>query len=666
MCVICQLPLTHEAERIIIVKYLDPGSGQAIQSAVPTLLAFISAVLASMLFFFRRFFQFFFKKKVVLICLLIAFLAIIVFVFQKKQTGEVVTNKRVIVLAFDGLDPILLNEGLKKKILPNFQKVKDKGFYSELATTMPPQSPVAWASFTTGEAPAKHGIYDFITRDPKTYQLNLTFSENSQWKATPFWEILSKHNIPTTILFLPNTYPPANLEGKMLSGMGVPDLLGTLGTLTLISTKDYSNEKNFRGKIISIPNNDTIDTHIEGPKYKSLKETKTSTLPIQIKRNTKENALTMQIQDQSVTVGNKKFSDWTPLTFDIDFFTKAHGILKLYVKELSPDIEVYVSPININPEKPLHPISHPNSYAKDISKEYGFYSTLGLPHDTWALNQEIFDEDAFLAQSESIVKDREKIYLAELAKFEKGLFFGYFGMTDSISHMFFRFLKDKDSKYNNTILDTYKKADEIVGQTLNLMKKDDILIILSDHGFKSFDYEINLNTWLLSNGYLVLKGDKSEGKELLEDVDWSKTEAYAIGYNGIYFNLKDRESKGIVQEVERKSLEKEISVKLLALKNPYSNTTVIKKIYAREQLNIPKTDKNAPDLFIGFYQGTRSSWDSAVGAVTKDVVSKRESKWSGDHLFDPSEVPGVLLVSKKVDIKNPGITDIMPTILGLF
>lgn len=667
MCAICQLPITHEAERIIIVKYLDPGSGQAIQSFLPSLLAILSAILASMLFFFRKFLRFFFHKRLILALLLFTILGIIIFVFkqwQSKQSSNV--NNRVIVLAFDGLDPKLLNGWLEKNLLPNFQKIKTERFYSELATTMPPQSPVAWASFTTGVNPAKHGIYDFITRNPENYQLDLTFSTNTKWKATPFWEILSKNNTPATILFLPNTYPPPTFEGKMLSGMGVPDILGTLGTLSLITTKDYSKKKSFRGKIIAIQNKDEVETTIQGPKYKALNETKTSTLPIIIKKDNKEKTLTIVLEGQSVTLREKEFSHWIKVTFSIDFFTKVHGIAKLYVKEVSPNIEVYVSPINFDPKNPLHPISYPNTYAKEIAKEYGLYSTLGLPHDTWALDQEIFDEDAFLTQAESIVKEREEIYLGELAKFEKGFFFAYFGMTDSISHMFFRFLKDPETKYQNTILNTYQKADEIVGKTLTLMKKDDVLIILSDHGFKSFDYEINLNTWLLQNGYLKLKDDKNEGEELLEDLDWSKTKAYAIGYNGIYFNLKGREKSGIVENKELKFLEKEITAKLLKLRNPFTDAFIIKKVYTRSELGITDSDNNAPDLSIGFYQGIRSSWDSAVGAITKDIILRRESKWSGDHLFDLSEVPGVLLVNKKIDYKNPRIMDIFPIVLGMF
>ena len=667
MCAICQLPANHELERIIIANYIDPGSGQAIQSFLPALLGFFSALFASLGFFLRRFFRNMFQKKFLFFLLLLIFLAGIIGAMA-KLSPKVQKNsfeKRVIVLAFDGLDPTLLEEGMGKNLLPNFQKLQQTGYYSKLETTTPPQSPVAWASFATGASPAKHGIYDFITRNPKNYKLDLTFSSNTQWKTTPFWEETGKSNIPTTILFLPNTYPPSNFRGKMLSGMGVADLLGTLGTLTLITTEDYSQKKNFRGNIIAIRNGSSIKTALEGPKYKTLNETKVATLPLEITKDGKEKII-IKLQNKEVILKEKEFSDWIKIEFNIDFLTRVPGMIQFYSKSIQDNkLELYVSPINIDPENPYKPISQPREYAAELAKEYGLFSTLGLPHDTWALDQGIFNEDAFLRQADEIVSKREEMYFGELEKFTGGLFFGYFGMTDSISHMFWRYLQGDKTQYQQAIMDSYQKADEIVGETRRIMRKDDILIILSDHGFKSFDYEINLNTWLHNNGYLVLKDNKTQGGELFEDVDWLKTKAYAVGYNGIYLNLKDREGEGIVEKNDVPSLEKEITAKLLELKNPYTNSAIVKRIYTKTDLEISESDEKAPDLFIGFYQGTRSSWDSAVGAVDTTVVSKRESKWSGDHLFDASEVPGVLLMNRKINFQNPRIIDVAPIILNL-
>jgi predicted AlkP superfamily phosphohydrolase/phosphomutase len=290
---------------------------------------------------------------------------------------------------------------------------------------------------------------------------------------------------------------------------------------------------------------------------------------------------------------------------------------------------------------------------------------LGLPHDTWALEKNIFDEVAFLKQAEDIQNERKKIILGELKKFKYGLFFGYFGVTDTIQHMYWRFLDDSTSKYRNTILSYYQKVDEVVGEAIKTLRDRDVLIVLSDHGFAGYDYEVNINTWLKDNGYLILKDDDEVGKPLLENVDWAKTRAYSMGYNGNFINLKGREGEGIVSKKEVKNLEKELANKLLEMTNPYTGQKIMKKISTRKDLGIPEENTSAPDLFLGYYKGTRSSWDMAVGAAPKDIIVKRQSKWSGDHLFDPTEIPGVLFTNKKIKEESPNIVDVIPTVIRI-
>ncbi len=84
----------------------------------------------------------------------------------------------------------------------------------------------------------------------------------------------------------------------------------------------------------------------------------------------------------------------------------------------------------------------------------------------------------------------------------------YFGTLDTISHMFWRYKDEQDSSHKDVILQYYQKMDDIVGDTLTTLSGDDLLFVVSDHGFGSFDYEMNLNSWLRDNGYLVLKEGK--------------------------------------------------------------------------------------------------------------------------------------------------------------
>lgn len=672
------MPIAHEAELQytatlisnpqMILNYIDPGSGYVLGSSAPALIAAILGALASSLFFLRhKIFPFFTKKIVLAIIILVLIAAGIMGVMS---LGGVKKTNKVIILGFDGMDPNVLQKGWESGRFPNLKKLRDNGYFSPLQTVVPPQSPVAWASFITGDDPSKHGVYDFIERDPSNYGLNLVFSGNDKntttLHSTPFWEKTTASRVPVTVLFLPDTFePPKTLTGEMISGMGVPDVLGTQGTFTLFTTKKYpTNDYTWRGKVISVSKVKTINTNIEGPKYNSGTHTKVSTIPLKI-RIVDDKSVEIMVQNQTFSIQKGEFSDWKKLEFSIDFFTKVKGIVKFYLKNTAPDFELYMSPINFDPETPFKPISTPKSFSAKLSKEMGLYSTLGLPHDTWALEENVFDENAFLKQADSILSERRRIYYSKLEKYNNGIFFAYFGMPDTISHMFWRFLNDPTSPYHDTINQYYDKMDEIVGQTLSKIDRDTTLIILSDHGFYSFDYEMNVNTFLLKNGYLVLKNGKKGTGPLFDSVDWSKTKAYAAGYNSVFFNISGRESGGIVDQNDVSNLQKEIISKFMEEENQLTHEKIMKHVYTRQEMGISTDDSYAPDLILGFYKGTRSSWDSAIGATTVDVIQKRTYKWSGDHLFDPTEVPGVLFSNKKLGLKNPKITEVMPNVLKM-
>lgn len=669
MCVLCQT-FTGDpniAERMLYAAYIDPGSGYVFQSVVPMIVGFIATVFGSILFFFRnKIFPLITKYK--LLVVLLIFLAVVgtMIVVVKNMSGAKRIDKKVVIIGLDGLDHKFLDEGFKRNLLPNLKKIADRGTYTNLTTSVPPQSPVAWASFMTGNWPSKHGVYDFIERDPSDYSLDLVFSKPQTRKlgVPAFWETTTQHKIPTTILFLPDTFPASPLDGKMISGMGVPDIFGTVGTFTLFTTKQEKLDPKWRGKMTLIAKGKEIKTKIEGPRFDYLKEKKVAEIPLEIIKEKK--SVTLKVQNQTIKLKEKEFSKWVKLEFKIDFFTRIHGIAKFYLKQIGPNLDLYLSPINFDPEQPVYPISHPKNYSKEIAREYGQFPTLGLPNDTWALEEGIFDEAAFEKHSDSIIEERKKVILGELKKFKGGIFFGYFGVTDTISHMYWRYLSETGNVKRETIMNYYRKMDAVIGEINKSLGREDVLMIMSDHGFDTFDYEMNVNAWLRDNGYLVLQDGKETGGELLSDIDWSKTKAYAIGYNEIYLNLAGREGEGIVNQKDVDPLTKEIISKFSELVNPLTGKKVMKNMHDRKSLGISTSDTNAPDLFLGFYKGLRASWDTAVGATPTDVFKKRDSKWSGDHLFDPTEVPGVLLTNKKLKTKNPQIIDVIPSALSLF
>jgi predicted AlkP superfamily phosphohydrolase/phosphomutase len=235
--------------------------------------------------------------------------------------------------------------------------------------------------------------------------------------------------------------------------------------------------------------------------------------------------------------------------------------------------------------------------------------------------------------------------------------------------MFWRYLDtshplyEKSPQFQDTVYKYYEKMDKIVGEVYKRLDKDTLLIVLSDHGFNSFRKAVNLNRWLLEKGYLYLKDGKRESGEFFENVDWSKTKAYSLGFGGIYLNKAGREYYGIVGEEEAKKLKREIVAGLEAARDPQSQDKLINKVYPAEDIFSGPNKSDGPDLFAGFNTGYRASWKTALGAVPAALIENNDKKWSGDHLVDPALVPGVIWLNRKVKLTQPAITDIAPTVL---
>jgi predicted AlkP superfamily phosphohydrolase/phosphomutase len=189
--------------------------------------------------------------------------------------------------------------------------------------------------------------------------------------------------------------------------------------------------------------------------------------------------------------------------------------------------------------------------------------------------------------------------------------------------------------------------------------------VLSDHGFCAFRRGVNLNSWLRDHGYLHLKTNTKASARFFENVDWSCTRAYALGLSGLYLNLRGRESQGLVAPEEAEGLKHAIVTELCALRDG-DGASPIRTVYKTSAIyNGPYLDA-APDLIVGYHEGYRVSWDSAVGAVSELMIEENEKAWSGDHCVDPVLVPGVLFSNQKIDASDPGIEDLAPTAMSLF
>lgn len=602
--------------------------------------------------------------------------------------------RRVVVLGLDGQDPELTAQYMKEGLLPNFARLKEMGTFQPLRTTLLAESPVAWTSFQTGCNPGKHRIFDFLVPNRKSYLPELCSARVDPPKralkvgrfrlpigkplihmgrrSQPFWKILGDHGIFSTILRVPITFPAEKFNGVLLSAMSVPDLQGSQGTYYYFST-DRREDATLTpgmtsGERIALSVADGVGrAAIPGPDN-SLKA---DGGPMQISlavRPTSDDSAELTLGADTYTLTRREYSPWIELRFKAAPGVTIRGIARFYLLETSPDIKLYMTPVNIDPDKPALPISHPFTYAVYLAKTQGRYATLGL-------NEGVVDEDAFLKQTYLIHAEREKMFFDALDKTTRGAVVCVFDITDRLQHMFFRHLDPShpanrgrdNSTHRDAIRTLYQDMDDLVGRTLDRLDDDTVLMVMSDHGFKPFRRGVNLNSWLYSHGFLALTNGGPSGADMFQDVDWSRTKAYAVGFGGIYLNLAGREARGIVAPGEEASrVKREISAGLKQLYDDQEQTHPVRQVYDATEVYSGPYVSDAPDLIVGFQPGHRVGWASVTGGVTDTEIEDNARPWSGDHNFNPPDVPGMLFCNRRIATDDPGIMDIGPTVLDLF
>ena len=617
---------------------------------------------------------------------------------RKLRSRKALSSARVgrlIIVGLDGLDPELAVTYMNEGRLPNLSRLRREGCFSPLRTTNPPLSPVAWSSFMTGVNPGKHNIFDFLARNTRTYLPALSSAEIRETtrsislgryrlplgrprikmlrKSVPFWKILGEHGIPSVILKVPITFPPEKFKGLLLSGLCAPDIKGSQGTFAFY-TDGAPREAAYTGGFLMrlAGSGPVFDTVISGPRD-PFRSGRNLHIPLKITVDRERKSAILRIGRATCTLREGELSDWIHLRFKAGPLTKIMGIAQLFLKCAAPTLELYCSPIHIDPERPSLPLSHPLIYSVYLSKIVGPYATLGLPQDTWALNEKVLTDNAFLQQAYRMHAALEEIFFHSMAQVNRGVLCCVFDATDAVQHEFWRYLdvdhpalpKDEPPR-PSVIADLYARMDELVGRVMGRLGRGDVLIVLSDHGFKTFRRCVNLNTWLFRNGYLSLKDGATTRGEWFDGVDWRKTKAYALGLAGIYLNLKGREAQGSVDPRNADAVKKELAERLLGLRDEVTGRAAIAALYDARQIYRGPYAENAPDLVVGYHPGYRASWESVTGQVATEVIADNERAWSADHCIDHRFVPGVLFCNRKITSPEPRILDIAPTVLDLF
>lgn len=610
---------------------------------------------------------------------------------------------RVIILGFDGVEPTIVETMMAAGELPNMKKLSEQGTFKSLRSAIPPQSPSAWSSFSTCKTTGNHGVFDFLKRNPRTYIPDKGFGKavhaklaadgsvtkpayfESYRKGDAFWVVADRQGLACKVLSVPFAFPADDMShGLMRCGLGVTDLRGTDSSFYSFSdtyTKETL-EKGFSGGI-PIPlkfENDVAKVKMPGARNPLVAS---STDPggyveveLEFTVDRAAHALTIKTPMETFELNEGQWSKWLEWTFEVTPKFTVRAISRYYLVEAGEHVKLYMACLQFHPKAPYIRFSTPEAYSGELMDRYGLYKTIGWTYDTHALRQDALTDDAFLEDVMETTAWKARLFLDELGRGQFDLLIGAWTAPDRVSHMFWRFRDPKHplytaegaAKYGRAVESTYLKMDEIVGETMARIGTDDLLMVLSDHGFKSYRKGLNVNTWLIRNGYLAVEGQSdaanaSNSKQFLFGYDWSKSKAYSLGLGSIFLNLRGREGRGIVDPEDADALIAEIKSKLLEVADPDTGDKVFTAIYTREDFpGIAEAD--APDLQLGYADGYQSSKATVSGSAPPELFDINNDKWSGEHAAsDVHTTPGIFFSNKPITRQDPAIIDLGVTAL---
>jgi predicted AlkP superfamily phosphohydrolase/phosphomutase len=523
--------------------------------------------------------------------------------------------------------------------------------------------------------------------DPKTFKVGKLEVPISSAKhvllrqGRAFWEVLEEHHVPTMIIRMPANFPPSGTATIELSGMGTPDILGTYGTFRFFTTDyaPFAGRTIGGGRVYKVRERDgRVTASLEGPDKTKLDFTAYID-PV-------EPLVRLEVGNETRILQVGEWSDWVSFQIELGLNNKIDATCRFYLKEVRPEFKLFATSVNFDPMRTAGfgnsniDISNPPSFARELAEATGRFFTDGMPEDTKALSEGVFNLDEFLQQAAFPAREAIDEYgwvLQEFyRRFDGGLLFYYFGNQDQVAHMLWRtmdpahpaYSAESDARYANAIPKLIEELDQVVAQTLDKLQGDEVLVVMSDHGFASWRRSMNLNTWLLENGYLALKDpDIAKDPGILLNVDWGNTRAYGLGLNGLYVNLQGRERSGIVNPSERRALLDEIRAKLLETADPETGLHAVTKAYICEDTYHDRGHLDVgPDMIVGYAKHMRCSNESALGEIPEGVFKNNDEEWNGDHCMDHETVPGVLLTSRPLKKPAPRLENLAAAILAEF
>jgi predicted AlkP superfamily phosphohydrolase/phosphomutase len=580
---------------------------------------------------------------------------------------------QTILIGLDAFDPGVFERLVEQGNLPNLSGFLERKGYSRFSVSNPAQSEVSWTSIATGLNPGAHGIFDFVHRDPATYtpyvSLLPTKSGISGTQFVPpstartIFDQAVRQGYPATVLWWPATFP-ARPESpvRTFPGLGAPDIHGRLGVGTLFTTDSgLAGEKRKTAlERLQLRGRGIYTSSLKGTARKKGSEVAESAIELELTLDGEKGAR-LRLGDRVVDLNVGEWSPIIEISFKVGLLYRLQAITRVILTQTSPEVRLYFLPLQLHPLHAPWRYATPGGFVKQTWQACGPFLTLGWPQDTTGLEEGCVNDQQFLDLCDSIVAGRERVLHYHLQNFREGILASVFDSLDRIQHMFWR---DKP----DIIAAWYLKLDAVIGRVRQALASRGLekanLLVVSDHGFTEFTYKVHLNRWLIDQGYLIPKDRDRAGSGDFGDVDWSRSESYALGLNSIYTNLAGREGQGLVAANRLESLLSKLKGELLAWQGPDGRPVVQRAWQKHEALEGPLVPYG-PDLLVGYSPGYRASAQTGLGAWEPRSIEINQDHWGADHCIDPSAVPGVLFSSRGLqDLPNPSYRDIPALAIG--
>ncbi len=560
---------------------------------------------------------------------------------------------QTIIVGLDAFDPGVFEKLREQGKLPNLAKLAQNGGYARFAVSAPPQSEVSWTSIATGLDPAGHGLFDFVHRNPKNYNLSVSLLPTQQtrlgiefvrpYDAYTLFDEATEKGYPATALWWPATFP-ARLDSPVrnIPGLGTPDIHGRLGVGAHFTAAPVETPEDAKIPVFALTSKSkqTFTGALLGPAQQKAGVAKEAELAFELSM-LEQNQAQLRIGKQVVPLKQGVWSPILEISFKLGVFVSVSAITRVILTQGLPSPRLYFLPLQIHPLHSPWRYATPPGFVKQTWQKSGGFLSLGWPQDTTALEEGILTDEQFLTLCDQIFETRKQIFLHNLESFSVGVLASVFDTLDRVQHMFWRDRPD-------VVEGWYQKLDGLVGQTKEIVsgkKSKPHLLVVSDHGFTDFTYKVHINRWLEENGYLVQKNAPSPDNSLAQ-ADWTKSRAYAVGLNSLYLNLAGREGQGCVSPAEKESLQHELQQKLLQWTGP-DGKAIFQAVQPSQEIHPGGPYASlAPDFILGFAPGYRASAETGLGKWKTNGIEENHDHWGADHCIHAGSVPGVLFSNK--------------------